>query len=95
MKIPTIDFSKCSNNDVAELLFATYERCRWLCERRDKPCDEKCETCPGSISTIDNFNGRSYFRNHNSICLAHEYGHITKLKIRRQCWAELDKRYNK
>jgi len=73
-----INFSKCSNDDVAELLFACYEECYWLCETQHEgsfPCLE----CPGSRLKTD-------------VCCDHSDGYITKPEIARQCHEEILRR---
>ena len=84
-----IDFSKCSNEDVAELLFATFEPCGWLCSREEHREHGVCyrepytSTCPASIIGRED----GYV-----LCEIHYDDRITNPEIARQCWDELDRR---
>lgn len=49
-----IDFSKCSNEDVAELLFACYEQCGWLCHEYHFSC---IRCCAGVKNYLCSFHG--------------------------------------
>ncbi len=70
-----IDFSQCSDLDVAELLFSTYDDnyCwyYYTCQSRGG--------CPWTKARIGD----------EWLCLSG----CPKYLIRRQCWAELDRRY--
>ncbi len=82
---PTIDFTRCTDDDVAELLMATWERCFWLCGAQGYNYDiENCKNihksrCPGHTR-------KTY------ACMWHGMGQIMKRQIRCQCMAEIERR---
>lgn len=94
MKTPEIDFSLCSNEDVAELLFATFEGCGYLCDIYDFYYKGTCGKCPANKSR-STYVGYSVFRNNNSVCVAHDDVEISKPEIAIQCWVEIDRRIQK
>jgi len=84
----TIVFSKCSDNDVAELLFACYEPCGWLCD-----IGRDCIYCPGELAKINVVKEFKGLRSPNGVCVAHEYRKaMSKPEIARQCHEEIMRR---
>ncbi len=82
-KIPQLDFSKTGNDNVVLLMFATYERCFWLCW----VCwvfNDSCVSCPGRTVKA--------LLMGDDVCNVYNHRKITRLQIRKQCMAELARR---
>lgn len=75
---PTLDFSRCSDEQVAELAIAATEKCGWLCEilNYEKSKCVKCPACSLKSSACTHFN----------------WERITRPEIFEQCLAEIDRR---
>jgi hypothetical protein len=86
IKSKRIDFSRCSDEDVAELMYACYEDCLWLCSVQGYHLSLRgCYySCPGDTSKAI-YNGFG-------VCDAHLFSKITKPEIAEQCYDEIARR---